>query len=72
MLSGTAQFLHGKEDILDLIYATRTGCRLHAAALVGVGSNNSNRVFERVDRLSQRLVLNREGSAFFECVTSIY
>ena len=52
MLSGTTQFLHGKEDILDHIYATRIGCRFHAAPLVGVGGNNSNRVFELVDRLS--------------------
>ena len=53
MLPGTTQFLHGKEDILDLIYVTRTGCGFHAAALVGVGGNNSNRVFELVDRLSE-------------------
>jgi len=65
MLSGTTQFLHGKEDILDHIYATRIGCRFHAAPLVGVGGNNSNRVFELVDRLSQRLVLNQEGRLLF-------
>jgi len=65
MLLETTQFLHGKEDILDLIYATRIGCRFHAAALVGAGSNNSNRVSELVDRLPQPLVLNQEERLLF-------
>jgi len=45
MLQGTTEFLYGKEDILDLIYSTRIGCRFHVAALVGAGGNNSNCVF---------------------------
>jgi hypothetical protein len=65
MLLGTTRLLHGKEDILDLIYATWTGCGFHAAALVGVGGNNSNRVLELVDRISQRLVLNQEDRLLF-------
>ncbi len=60
MLQGTTQFLHGKEDILDLIHASGISSRFHAAALVGVGGNHSNRVFELVDRLSQRLVLRKK------------
>ena len=53
MLPGTTPFLHGKENILDRIYVTRTGGGFHAADLVGVGVNNSNLVFELVGRVSE-------------------
>jgi len=65
MLSGITQLLHGKEDFLDLIYATRIGCRFHAAALVGAGSNHPNCVLQLVGRLSERLVLNQEDRLLF-------
>ena len=65
MLLEITQFLHGKEDILDLIYATRIGCRFHAAALVGVGGNHPDCVLKLVDRIPERLVLNQQDRLQF-------
>ena len=57
MLLEITRLLHGKEDFLDHIYATRIGSRFHAATLVGARSNHPM-CLQLVGRLSQRLVLS--------------
>ncbi len=48
MLTGTSSRRHGKENILDRIYAFRIAGGFHAAALVGLGSHDPNCLCELV------------------------
>lgn len=53
--------MNGEEGFLDYVHLAGTGCGLHAADLVGAGSDLPNIIRELVGGLQKRLVLSSIG-----------